>query len=80
MAKHKGFVIQRGLSPIDGKPFVVIMTMESKNRKTGNMIQVWIMRDDIDPVEAVREGDDYSICGKCPHRGFYDAEQDKHVE
>jgi len=80
MTNYKGYVLQRGVSPIDGKPFVVIMTMQSKNRKTGNMIQVWIMRDDIDPVEAVREGDDFSICGKCPHRGFYDAEQDKHVE
>ena len=38
--KTLGFVIQRGNSPIDGKPFVAVMTLESGNRKTGNMCQV----------------------------------------
>lgn len=68
MAKALGYVIDRGNSPIDGKPYVAIMTMESSNRKTGNMAQVWILRDDLNPVEAVNTGDDYSICGTCPHR------------
>ena len=79
MTKHKGYILQHGLSPIDRKPFVVIMTMKSSNRKTGNMIQVWIMRDDVNPVEAVAEGDDFSVCGRCPHRGVYSHEQQKHV-
>jgi hypothetical protein len=68
MTNYKGYVIQRGVSPIDGKPFVVIMTMKTTNRKTGDMVQVWILRDDVNPVEAIATGDDYSICGNCPHR------------
>lgn len=80
MTKFKGYVLQRKLSPIDNAPIVVIMTMKTTNRKTGDMIQVWIMREDISPVEAVREGDDFSICGQCGHRGRYDEELDKHVD
>lgn len=68
MSKPKGFVIDKGLSPIDGKPYVAILTVKSTNRKTGDMAQVFILRDDINPVEAVNTGEDYSICGNCPHR------------
>ena len=68
MAKPKGYIIDKGLSPIDGKPYVVILTVKSTNRKTGNMAQVFIMRDDINPVEAINTGEDYTICGDCPHR------------
>ena len=68
MHKHNGYILQRGVSPIDGKPFVVIMTMSTSNRKTGDMIQVWILRDDVNPVAAVATGDDITICGDCPHR------------
>jgi hypothetical protein len=68
MAQSKGFIIDRGLSPIDGQPYVAILTLESSNRKTGNMAQVWIMREDINPVEAVQTGKDVTICGNCPHR------------
>ena len=68
MANPKGFIIDKGQSPIDGQPYVVILTLSSSNRKTGDMAQVWILREDTNPVEAVNTGDDYSICGNCPHR------------
>ena len=68
MAKPKGFILERKLSPIDGQPIVVILTTSSSNRKTGNMCQVWILRDDINPVDALNHGEDVSICGDCPHR------------
>jgi hypothetical protein len=61
MAQSKGFIIDRGLSPIDGQPYVAILTLESSNRKTGNMAQVWIMREDINPVEAVQTGEDVTV-------------------
>ena len=32
------------------------------------MCQVWILRADVNPVQAVNTGEDYSICGNCPHR------------
>jgi hypothetical protein len=32
------------------------------------MVQVWILRSDVDPVTATRTGADVSICGDCVHR------------
>jgi hypothetical protein len=67
--KPTGYEVWRGLSAIDGAPVVVVVTVRSLNRKTGAMLQAWILRDDIDPVVAVRDGSDESICGSCYHRG-----------
>jgi hypothetical protein len=66
--KPKGYVLWRGLSPINRQPVVAIMTMESANRKTGNMAQVWILCENGDPVDNVQDGGDVTICGNCPHR------------
>lgn len=66
-----GAVIYRGPSRIDGAPIVVIVTGlagKSANAKTGDMVQSWILRDDVDPITALRTGADASICGGCPHR------------
>jgi hypothetical protein len=66
-------ILYRGPSMIDGKPIVAIATgydNESVNQKTGAMAQVWILRDDIAPIEAAQRGEDASICGQCPHRGI----------
>lgn len=41
----------------------------SKNIKTGDMIQVWILRKDMDPVTANHTNKDRVICGDCPLRG-----------
>ena len=41
----------------------------SDNRKTGDMIQIWILVRSVDPVEAIRTGLDRLICGSCVHRG-----------
>lgn len=68
VTKPKGYVLWRGLSPINRQPIVAIMTMESANRKTGNMAQVWILCEDGDPVDNVQDGGDLAICGDCPHR------------
>jgi len=64
-----GYIIYEGPSLIDNKPIVAIATIDSSNKKTGAMVQTWILRSDIDPVTASRTGEDYSICGNCPHRG-----------
>lgn len=64
-----GFVLYEGPSLYDGKPIVVIATMDSGNVKTGDMVQTWILRQDINPIEASRTGADSSICGNCPHMG-----------
>jgi len=69
-SKPTGFVIYQGPSLLDGMPIVVIATLKSRNGKTGNMIQTWIIRSDVSPLEASRMGLDSSICGNCPHRGI----------
>jgi hypothetical protein len=71
-----GYVVWSGASRIDGKPIVAIVTgvgpksERSKNEKTGEMSQVWILRRDINPIEAIGKGHDRSICGSCPLRGI----------
>ena len=71
--KHNpnGLILWEGASSIDGAPIVVIATgfaNDSLNIKTGAQIQTWILRADVAPNEAVRTGDDKSVCGLCPHR------------
>lgn len=68
-SKPKGVILYRGPSLIDGAPIVVVVTFESANRKTGPMAQVWILRADVHPVQAIASGADVSICGGCRHRG-----------
>lgn len=70
--KSNGAVLWRGPSLLDGAPIVVIavgLANASSNRKTGAMLQTYILREDIDPIAALRTGADVSICGQCPHRG-----------
>jgi hypothetical protein len=68
-----GFIFYRGPSMLDGKPIVAIATglkgKASRNEKTGALIQTFILRADMSPIDAVNTGDDVSICGDCPHRG-----------
>ena len=66
--KPKGYVLWRGLSPINQQPIMAVVTITSVNRKTGNMMQVWILAEDGDPVDNVQDGSDIAICGNCPHR------------
>lgn len=66
-----GAVLYEGPSAIDGAPIVLIITQmanKSANRKTGHMVQTYILRQDIKPIEAVKIGADVSICGDCKHR------------
>jgi hypothetical protein len=64
-----GAILYQGPSLFDGKPIVVIAVWSSANRKTGDMLQTYIIRSDIDPREANKYGEDESICGQCQHRG-----------
>lgn len=70
--KPRGYVIYRGPSLLDGRPIVAVAITKSKNTKTANMVQTYIIRADIDPRDASRTGEDYSICGTCPHRGKHE--------
>ncbi len=66
-------VVWRGKSLFDGAPLVAVVTGlrgDSANAKTGaGLAQLWILREDLSPLSAIRTGADASICGTCPHRG-----------
>ena len=63
-------IIYQGKSLIDGAPIVIIALAKSTNKKTGNMVQTYIIRSDMDPLIASKTGADFSICGNCKHRGL----------
>lgn len=67
-----GAVFYSGPSMIDGRPIIAVATFSSGNRKTGDMVQTWILRRDLDPMAALQTGKDASICGGCYHRGTAD--------
>lgn len=72
--RPNGVIVYEGPSQLDGSPIVVIATglkNASQNPKTGDMINTWIIRSDIHPQNAQREGADISICGNCIHRGKF---------
>lgn len=67
-----GVEFYRGPSVLTGEPIVAIATGlsgRSHNEKTGPMVQAWIMRSDLAPMPAARQGADAAICGDCTHRG-----------
>lgn len=64
----KGLVLYKGPSKLTGDNIVVILTLNSSNRKTGNMAQTWILNQDVSPVEALKTQQDKAVCGSCPLR------------
>lgn len=65
-------LLYEGQSLINGDPIVAIATglkHPSRNRKTGAMIQTWILHRDELPTEAIKTGSDEAVCGSCPARG-----------
>jgi hypothetical protein len=71
MKKALGYIAYEGPSELDGAPIVVIINKvhsASANDKTGDLVQSFIIRSDIAPVEALQTGADASICGDCEHR------------
>jgi len=65
----KSAIIYNGPSLLDGKPIVVIATYSNRNKKTGAVVQTYILCRDINPLEASKTGADFSICGDCIMRG-----------
>jgi hypothetical protein len=62
-------IIYNGPSLLDGQPIVVIATYSNRNRKTGHVVQTYILCRDINPLEASKTGADATICGDCVMRG-----------
>jgi hypothetical protein len=67
--KPSGYIIYRGPSRLDGQPIVVVAITASRNVKTGNMVQTYILVDNgQSPIANVQTLADASICGDCKHR------------
>lgn len=66
------YLLYRGPSLFNGEEISVVitgLTVPSSNRKTGPIIQSWILSGSEKPTEAVKSGADASVCGSCPLRG-----------
>lgn len=60
-------LVYEGPSELDGKPIALILTNNSINRKTGTMVQSWIIPTSVDLMK-----DDSSVCGDCSiHEACY---------
>lgn len=69
--KQPGLVFWEGPSLLDNMPLVVVCNgfrYNSENTKTGPMLQAYILRADVDPWNAIKQGADKSICGDCIYR------------
>ena len=65
------YCLYDGPSLLDGERVIVLASgfaNPSINSKTGDMIQTYIIRADIDPAEAAKLGMDESVCGTCELR------------
>jgi hypothetical protein len=60
--------LYRGPSSIDGGRIIAITT-ETSNKKTGDLVQIWILNANMLPLQAVASNADRSVCGDCKHRG-----------
>lgn len=66
-----GVILYEGASKLNGQRIAVIanrITTGSNNAKTGVMVQTFIVSADVNPVEALKTGDDASVCGDCKRR------------
>lgn len=73
MKNFLGYIAYEGPSMIDGAPIVVIINridQDSENEKTGALVQTFILRSDVAPTDALKTGQDESICGQCAHRPY----------
>ena len=70
--RPNGVVLYRGPSQYDGSPTVCILTglvNPTDNVKVGReMLQTWVLTEDVLPSEAAKSGRDVGVCGGCPLR------------
>ena len=69
---QNGRILFEGVSPLTGEKIVCIITglkTSTSNEKTGDMLQTWILLQDIPPNIAHKNGLNRGVCGDCPHTG-----------
>ena len=55
---------------LETESVVIIATVKSRNRKIGNMVQIWILNRTESPLQSIKSGSDANVCLDCPLRGF----------
>jgi hypothetical protein len=66
-------VVYRGPSEYAPRSTIrAVLVLKSTNRKTGNMAQLHILHDRVEPHTAQRTGRDQAVCGGCPLRPSLD--------
>jgi hypothetical protein len=55
-------------SPVHGEPVLLAFVPHSQNTKTGDMVQIYIMHPDQNPLETSKLKLDDRVCGNCPLR------------
>lgn len=60
------YIFYDGPSLLGNDPIVGVATFGSSNEKTGPVVQTYIIRKDLNPVEAKKTEQDHSHCGDCP--------------
>jgi len=65
MNTETGYILHQGIT--NGHAFVAIATLQSKNVKTGNMVQIWFLLENQHPLDVKASGlDAATICKDCP--------------
>jgi hypothetical protein len=64
MKTNTGYILH------ETKKVVIIATTKTSNRKTGNMVQLWILNRDESPLDSIKSGSDANVCFNCPARGI----------
>lgn len=70
--RTNGVVLYEGKSLLSDQRIVAIATFKSSNEKTGDMVQVWILPADLDPLQAIQTNDNSGACGRCALQGTAD--------
>lgn len=74
MPKFERMIVWQGPSELTGEEIIVLATKAASpakaNMKTGDMIQISILRADVNPTESIKQGLDKATCGPCPFRSI----------
>jgi hypothetical protein len=66
---ENSYLVWEGASLIDGSPIFLVLTgfvYPTPNRRTGRLLQSWILQQEFLPTYAAKQGFDTGICGSCP--------------
>lgn len=68
---RSSLIFYQGPSVLDGSEIIGVLSGldgTSSNKKTGNVVQSWILSAEQDPIKAAATGKDAAVCGDCELR------------